>query len=130
LCGDLAFGQPSAEVGNQTDLQFNRLLGIALCTHLGSVGIEIRTKGAVLFAKLVVPEDLVHQCSPSRPACQENTSGGLCRENLRQTAACLPKSQFARNSPEPGIVTELVERHLGHACARGNTLQPPQQVRL
>jgi hypothetical protein len=106
LYSDLAFGQPSAEVGNQTDLQFNRLLGIALSPHLNNVGLEIRTQGAALFAKLVVAEDLVHQCSPSRPACQENTTG-LCRENLRQTAACLPKSQFARNSPEPGIVAPI-----------------------
>src|SRR6266852_8003715 len=48
-------------------------------------------------------ENLLHQCSPSRPAGQENIAG-LCRENLRQTTSYQPENQPARNSPEPGIV--------------------------
>ena len=35
-----------------------------------------------------------------------------------------------KHSPGRGRVTELVERRLGRAGARRNTLQPPQQVRL
>src|SRR5215472_9507843 len=81
--------------------------GVALATHLGLVGIEVRTQGTVLFAKFVRAENLLHWCSPFKPDCQENTAG-LCRENTRHTAANQPHNQLARNSPEPGIVPKAV----------------------
>src|ERR1700722_9757432 len=79
---DSTLGQPAAEIGDQTDLHLSRVLGVAFATHLGLVGLDIRTQGAVLLAESVRSENLLHWCSPSRPDCQENAVG-LCRENIR-----------------------------------------------
>lgn len=38
-------GQPVAEIGDQTNLHLTRLPGVSLATHLGSVGIDIRSGG-------------------------------------------------------------------------------------
>src|SRR5712692_5193546 len=73
-------------------------------------------------------ENLLHQCSPSRPACQENIAG-LCRENLRQTTSYQPENQPARNSPEPGIVSKLVRNDAGGDADRsGDIIQVGPQL--
>src|SRR5471030_172832 len=104
---DLTFGQPTAEIGDQTDLQLPRVPSIALDTHLGCVALDVRTQGTVLLAQSVIFKNLLHQCSPSRPACQENTARtmpGKYSQNCRPR----PENQLARNSPEPGIVPNRV----------------------
>src|SRR5215831_5546856 len=104
---DSTLGQPAAEIGDQTGLQLSRMPGLTLTTHLSIVGLEIRTQGAVLLAQLVCTENLLHRCSPSRPDCQESTAG-LCRENIRQATSNQPKLQLTRNSPGPAIVAQSV----------------------
>jgi ankyrin repeat protein len=37
---------------------------------------------------------------------------GLCRENIHQATASSAEIELTRNSPEPGIVAEFVERCL------------------
>lgn len=49
---DSTFGQPAAKIGDQADLDFSRIPGVALAAHLGLVGIEVRNQGTVLFTKL------------------------------------------------------------------------------
>src|ERR1700679_3030280 len=117
------FGQPTAEIGYQTDLPLPRLLSVALATHLGCIGIDIRSQGAALLAQLMCFENLLHECSPSSPDCQENAAG-LCRENSRQTTVRRPEGQLTRNSPEPGIVSELMAGYALRACRSfGGTTQ-------
>src|SRR5215831_3343494 len=103
---DSTFGQPAAEIGDQTRLYLSRLLGVAVTTHPGLVGINIRTQGAIELTEAVRFENLLHRCSPSRPDCQENAAG-LCRENLRHATVNRAQTRFTRNSPEPGIVPSI-----------------------
>src|SRR5437879_4831985 len=62
------------KLGDQPNLQLPRVLGIPLATPLGCVTLDVRTQGAILLAPSVILENLLHHCSPSGPAWQENTA--------------------------------------------------------
>src|ERR1700692_935194 len=71
LRAELMACQPSIKIGNHADLHFSCLPCVALAKHLGRVGIKIRTQRPMQFAKLMLSENLLHRCSPSRQAFQK-----------------------------------------------------------